>query len=273
VGWTARLGDVLAGVGALTLPLADNRHLGYVDVSVAPEHRRTGVGSALLERIERAAREAGRRVLVGEVTAPIAAESWPGAEFATAHGYAVVLHEAHEVLELPLAADPPAEARDGYRVLSWRDRCPDEWAAAYCDLLRSFTDEAPTGDLATEPADWSVDRLRAEEEQRIAKGRRTYSSVAVSPDDELVGYTELVLVPDDHDAHQAETLVHPAHRGHRLGMALKMANLDALRADAPDRRRVHTYVSPDNDAMNAVNHALGFLPVEYTDEWQRELSA
>jgi RimJ/RimL family protein N-acetyltransferase len=90
--------------------------------------------------------------------------------------------------------------------------------------------------------------------------------VAVSPDDELVGYTELVLVPDDRDAHQAETLVHPAHRGHRLGMALKRANLDTLRTDAPDRRRVHTHVAPDNAAMNAVNHALGFAPVEYCDE-------
>jgi GNAT superfamily N-acetyltransferase len=271
--WTARRGGSIAGLGALTLPLTDNQHLCYVDVSVAPEHRRGGVGSALLDRLEQAVRAAGRRVLIGEVTAPIAAESWPGAEFAKARGYALALHEAHEVLELPVPDDRlRSEPRDGYRILSWQDRCPDEWAAAYCDLLRSFTEEAPTGDLDMEPTEWTVERLQAEEQRRIDRGRRAYASVAVSPDGRLVGYTEIVLLPDNPDAHQEETLVQPEHRGHRLGVAIKAANLRQLQADAPDRPRIHTYVSPGNDAMNAVNRALGFTPVEYCDEWQRDLS-
>src|SRR5690606_18325864 len=116
-------------------------------------------------------------------------------------------------------------ARDGYRVVSWRDRCPDEWAEAYCRLQNSFVAEAPTGDLDLEATTLTVERLREVEEEMAARGKRAFVSVGVSPDGELVGYTELGVPADDPDTYQGETLVDPAHRGHGLGLALKAANL------------------------------------------------
>jgi GNAT superfamily N-acetyltransferase len=270
--WAAWRGSTIVGVATLTLPLSDNTHLGWGSVSVDPEHRRIGVGGALLDKAEEYVRRAGRRVAVFEVAYPAGVEDWPGTAFATARGYSMALHEAHNVLDLPAAIDLDVPARDGYRIVSWLDRCPDEWAEAYCGLMSRFNSEAPTGDLDVEPNAWTVDRLRATEADMAARGKRFLVSAGVSPEGDLVGYTEIGVNIDDPDAYQGETLVDPVHRGHRLGLAVKAANLRQLQAELPDRRRVHTHVSPANDAMNAVNRALGFEPIEYCDEWQRHLT-
>ena len=45
----------------------------------------------------------------------------------------------------------------------------------------------------------------------------------------LVACTELLLAADvAGQAWQMLTVVHPEHRGHRLGLAVKLANLDVL---------------------------------------------
>lgn len=113
----------------------------------------------------------------------------------------------------------------GYRVVSWLDRCPDEWAEAYCRLMANFHNEAPTGELDLEASDWTVERLRETEADMAARGMRFFVSAGVSPDGELVGYTELGAPAESPDGYQDETLVDPAHRGHGLGLALKAANL------------------------------------------------
>jgi GNAT superfamily N-acetyltransferase len=270
--WAAWRGSTIVGVTTLTLPLADNTHLASGSVSVDPDHRRTGVGGALLDKAEDCVRRAGRRVAVFEVTYPADAADWPGTAFAAARGYSMALREAHQILDLPAAIDLDVPARDGYRVVSWLDRCPEEWAEAYCDLMSRFNVEAPTGDLDVEPNAWTVARLRETEADLAARGKRFLVSAAVSPEGDLVGYTEIGVNADDPDGFQGETLVDPTHRGHRLGLAVKAANLRQLQAVLPDHRRVHTFVSPANDAMNAVNRALGFEPVELCDEWQRHLT-
>ena len=271
--WAAWRGSTIVGVASLTMPLSDNTHLGFGSVSVDPEHRRQGVGSALLDKTEEALRRAGRRVAVFEVDHPVdTQDEWPGVGFAIRHGYAMALHEAHQVLDLPAAIDLAVTARDGYRVVSWLDRCPEEWADSYATIMGRFHDEAPTGDLDMEPTEWTVARLRETEADWASRGRRFLVSAAVSPQGDLVGYTEISVNVDDLDAFQGETLVDPAHRGHGLGLAIKAANLMSLGSELPDKRRVHTSVSPANDAMNAVNRTLGFASVEFYDEWQRDLT-
>ncbi len=47
------------GVGLLNLPLEDNPTVAYADVMAHPDHRRRGVGTAVLAEIERRARAAG----------------------------------------------------------------------------------------------------------------------------------------------------------------------------------------------------------------------
>ncbi|HSU02824.1 MAG TPA: GNAT family N-acetyltransferase, partial [Nocardioides sp.] len=64
-GWTAVVDGTPVGAGWMRTPLLDNLELAEVAVHVLPEHRRRGIGSALLDRLEDVARQRGRRILTG----------------------------------------------------------------------------------------------------------------------------------------------------------------------------------------------------------------
>jgi hypothetical protein len=71
--------------------------------------------------------------------------------------------------------------------------------------------------------------------------------------------------------YQWDTIVSREHRGHRLGLLVKLANLRLLREVSPKTRYLNTWNADDNAPMVAVNDALGYRPVEVTQEWQLEL--
>jgi len=70
---------------------------------------------------------------------------------------------------------------------------------------------------------------------------------------------------------QHDTIVDPAHRGHRLGFAVKAAGLRRLLAEHPSVRHVQTYNALENGPMLAVNRAMGFEPVSMFAICQRKL--
>ncbi len=132
--------------------------------------------------------------------------------------------------------------------------------------------EAPIGDLDYEPERWDVARLREEEERARLQGRTLFTSAALAPDGRLAGHTQLAFSRHrPHRASQWDTLVVRAHRGHRLGLALKVANLRALAAAQPQVERVDTWNAEQNGPMISVNEALGFEIVEVLQERQRDL--
>ena len=91
-----------------------------------------------------------------------------------------------------------------------------------------------------------------------APGGTTRPPGAVAPDGTLVGFTEVFT--NDHAPWrgiQSGTLVDPDHRGHGLGLAIKLANHRQLREHFPQCRVLLTGNADVNAAMNAVNDALG----------------
>jgi GNAT superfamily N-acetyltransferase len=133
--------------------------------------------------------------------------------------------------------------------------------------------DAPQGDLDTEPEAWDVARVRTRDDFLEAQGRVAVCTVARHlASGELVGYTDIgTTVHDVETAFQWDTIVHPEHRGHRLGMLMKLANLDRLRAVAPQTRRVHTWNADVNTYMNAINDAMGFVPTRHVVTWRLDL--
>ena len=63
-----------------------------------------------------------------------------------------------------------------------------------------------------------------------------------------------------------DTLVAKAHRGHRLGMLVKVLNLRRLQKDHPEVELVVTFNAVENDHMLAINVALGFRAAGYDGE-------
>ena len=66
-------------------------------------------------------------------------------------------------------------------------------------------------------------------------------------------------------------MVTPAHRGHRLGLAMKLATHRALRATYPECELVITSNADVNQRMNDINEAMGYRVIEQLMEVQKRL--
>jgi hypothetical protein len=73
--------------------------------------------------------------------------------------------------------------------------------------------------------------------------------------------TEVAVDPEDPGwAHQVITAVTREHRGHRLGLLLKLAMMELLATTEPQLERMETSNAASNKHMVAVNDALGYIP-------------
>jgi GNAT superfamily N-acetyltransferase len=259
------------------MPIADNLAMTYADVTVPERHRRRGVGSALLTDVEERARAAGREYVLVEVLAPVGVVS-PGERFARARGYPVANREAMKVLDLSDHPDwAPLEQQVAdrgatYEVLEWGNFTPDEHADALCGALNVFVGMIPSGDVALEDAKFTPERLQRNERRGDDLGRRRFCAAAFAPDGTLAGYTDL-FVPAyvENHAEVGITMVLPEHRGHSLGLAMKLATHRALMATLPECGLVTTSNADANEHMNAVNEQLGYRLVEQLLEVQKKL--
>jgi hypothetical protein len=88
----------------------------------------------------------------------------------------------------------------------------------------------------------------------------------------VVAYTDIAVTPHESErAYQWGTLVRPDHRGHRLGMAVKVANLRLLQETQPEVTTVITFNADVNAPMVSVNEEMGFRPVQWSGELQKRL--
>ena len=133
--------------------------------------------------------------------------------------------------------------------------------------------DAPSGGLEEPDDPWTAQRVR-DEDADLAKSprRRLRAAVEHVPTGAFAGYTELsVPVEKDRAVGQEDTIVLKAHRGHRLGMVLKLANLRFLDEVAPGHPSIITFNAEENRHMLSVNEAIGFTPVAYGGGWKKTL--
>lgn len=259
---------------------ADNTDIDEAQLQVHPAHRRRGVGRAALEDLREVAKADGRTRLLTQVTGPIDQPS-PGDAFAEAVGARFLLAEITRVLDLEtcdaarlarLRADADARSA-GYRVVQWVGDVPEDLVEGFARLRSRLMHEVPMGDLEWTPEVFDADRVRAGDAANRRRGRMRVASAAVHLDSgELAAYTDIgVYVVGGPTAWQWDTLVLRHHRGNRLGMLLKLANLDLLREASPGVRYVRSVNAAENRHMIAINDAIGFVPAERFDEWQLDL--
>lgn len=277
LAWAAVRDGILVGHLDMGLALTDNTHRLDFALAVHPDHRRHGIGSALLEHTERVARAEHRTVLGVESDVALEHDD-PAAGFAARHGFTLAQRELRSRLDLPVdvaAARAEAEKHaDAYEVLTSWDGIPDEWLADRALLSRRMSTDPPLGALDYAEEEWDTERVRRDFELAREQRRRVVETVARHrATGRLVGYTTLAVPAHQPDvAFQWATLVLHEHRGHRLGTLLKAANLHALLTELPGVRSVHTWNANENEPMLRVNRALGFAPIGQMTEWQKTLS-
>jgi RimJ/RimL family protein N-acetyltransferase len=270
---------VCVGAASLVLPLLENKRLAYFFIGVPPDHRGQGVGTALVEHLGALATGEGRDRWFTIVRVPAAASETASSRFAVRHGFTLRNTEIRRQAKLPLPEERMAELEayaaeraDGYRVVSWVGACPEEYVEQYAHLRGLMSTDAPSGDLDVEQEIWDVERQRENERRTAEQGRTLFVSAAVAPDGTLAGHTRAYVgqvVPDR--AEQGGTLVAKAHRGHRLGLAVKLANLRTLLAARPGVNRIDTENAEQNAPMIKVNVQLGFEIIERVEAYQRDL--
>ena len=281
--WVGVVDGEVVATGLMRTPLMDNLSLASLEVHTHPRHRRRGHGSAMLAHLERIAADRGRRILGAEVAypydAPADGAGHPDAEFARRRGFDYALGDVQRQLDLPVSGELldqlEAEAAPhctAYTLRSFVGRAPDDIVEGYAAMTASLTTEAPTGELEIEADTPDVGAFRAYEGLMEAQGRTRHTTLAFAPDGSVAGYTELVAtVHEPGRIYQWGTLVPTAHRGHRLGLALKVANLRFLQEQLPAATGVTTWNAEVNSHMIGVNEQLGFRPVERLGEFQKRL--
>lgn len=291
-------GERVVGKAVVDVPLTDNLHTSYAYVLVHPDARRRGIGSRLYAAVEDHSKSRRRSTVMGwtdqragfdasqeEVLVPATgAGAFPAASlpalFATHLGYRLAQVDRCSVLTVArsealeaLAVAAAAAAGGDYAVVDWVDRCPDDLLEQYAQLRKTMSTDVPMGELKWEEEVWSGARVREDEDRlRRQGGSSLVRAVLHKPSGQLVGHTVLERRAEKPDTvYQEDTLVLSAHRGHRLGMWLKAANLLAVSDAWPDARQIYTWNAEENRHMLAVNVELGFQPVGYTAAWQKEL--
>jgi GNAT superfamily N-acetyltransferase len=277
--WIVRGGSEVVAAAYLTLPQRDNLHFGFSDVLVAPEHRRRGLGSRLLRHVAAHARTAGRSQLAFGAGARPGAFV-PGSSFLRSAGARLAMVEKRRRLVLPI---DPKRVRDlsvtagrasrGYRLVQWSGPTPPQWRADLAPLIASMSTDAPTGDFTVEPRHWDADRVAERDAAAVASGVRSVVTAAQATDGHLVAYTDAATcVVKDGFASQGDTLVDRAHRGRRLGLRIKLANLELLVREHPEVRAIDTFNADDNRWMIAVNEAMGFVPIQHIENSELDLT-
>jgi GNAT superfamily N-acetyltransferase len=272
-------GQVL-GIAEVRAPKLDNTHLAFLEVLVRPGHRGRGVGKALLEAALQLVRDRDRGTVIAEVSMPFESPPQsPGSKFLEHHGFSTASLEIHRVLELPIDPDhldaleaQAAPHHGDYRLVSFLDRVPDELVEGFCALQGAFNSQAPLGDLDLEPEVWDEARVRQGEARSEQMGRHLQVTLALDPEGDAVALTEMVTnhhLPEV--GWQSGTLVLPEHRGHRLGLAIKIANQRRFQEAFPKVSLIHSWNAEENGPMVAINDTIGFRPVEYAAEMQRRL--
>lgn len=263
------------GCYLLRLPDKENVTLGRLILQVPPARRRSGIGSELLAHASDRARLAGRTRLGAE-----ARDGSPGAEFGKAVGAEPGIPEVNRILDIDaslpsrlvrLRAEAEAKAA-GYSLLSWLGSTPKEHLDQVARVHNAMAD-APHDD-GVQATVWDADRIAKQEEHAEAHGLR-FRSVAARHDGtgEIAAVTQICT--DDGTpgwAFQQITAVRQEDRGHRLGLLVKVANLERLLSADLGVRRILTGNAGANKYMIAINEQLGFHVSDVYRYWGLDLT-
>jgi GNAT superfamily N-acetyltransferase len=264
----------------LMLPLRDHPITLEVDLVVAPHARRHGHGRRLADHaLERTRAHNRSRVHFHVVHRP--AEDTPGERLGRALGGRNTIVNVRRMLDLTEVSEESvqrlrAEAEacaDGYDVVQWVERAPDELVDSLAELEARMSTDPPQGEMDFEPEVWDAERWRLHEEDAIQRNRVRFGTAAVDRrTGRAVGFSDIGVNRDRVEvAYQWDTIVDPVHRGHRLGLLMKAANLQWIRGQVPGIRFINTWNADENTYMVSINERLGFRIMEYWATWQLDL--
>lgn len=220
------------------------------NISVLPELRRRGVGSALLAALSDVAREAGKTMLMGRTTS----DRQDAIDFLEHRGFRE--HERMKVVRLELAgaSRPVVEAPEGLLISSLAEH-PELVPGVYEVAKEVLPDIPGEGPMAPD----TLDEFRTRDVDRPTIPPGAFVLGIDAATGAVVGYANLMLVPGNPKvAWHGMTGVARGWRGRGVATALKRATI----AWAIDNGLEALEGANDvvNAPMRAVNRRLGYQP-------------
>lgn len=285
-----------AGWARLGLYEAFHRELAHATITVHPSARRCGVGSALLDALTRAARGGLRSRLVVDAPRTHASEAFAarhglflagrdlrsrldlrgpqvGAEVLQERVSAIVRAAGNSGKQHSRHARPAPDTDDALVPLHWTSRCPDDFLAGYVEAL-DFLHAAPPPYAASAPAPapaafspFTAAEVRHREQAASRAGLREYTACLIDRGTGRIAALSSAHTADGLRGEQNETVVVPAYRGRGLALRVKAQLIRALLEAEPSLTMLETYNAVDNHRMLAVNHRLGFRPIDTHAAW------
>jgi mycothiol synthase len=239
----ARLADEPVGCGLL----GGSIDLATAHIVVVREHRRRGIGSALLTDVRARARGFAKDTLQIEVRESDAESR----EFLEHRGFVQVGGEKAVALDLTQIDTPEVDPPPGVRIVT-RVEQPDRLDEMYAVGVQADEDIPGSGGVQT------FEHWRAYEIDRPT--RRPELCFIALAGDEVVGYAALQVFGDE--AHHGLTATRRDWRRRGVASALKRAEIAA--AKRAGFRRLLTESEERNEPMRRLNEKLGYVPAP---EW------
>lgn len=220
------------------------------NISVLPEHRRRGVGSAMLAAMSDVARAAGKTTLEGRTTS----DREEAVDFLEHRGF--IEHWRSKVVRLELggAISPPVTPPDGLVVTSLAEH-PELVTGVYDVALEALPDIPGEGPGA--PDTFEEFRMRDVDRPGVPPGGFAVGVEATTG--RVVGYANLQLQPgNDRVAWHGMTGVARSWRGRGVARALKAATIRWAIENGLEALEGANDI--DNAPMRAVNERLGYTP-------------
>ena len=290
----AHEGDRCVGLASVEFPLTDNQHMISVEFRLDPRVDAHPVLDALWsEVLEAGAGESRDTVVCWTPSSRLVKDGLrpksgagllrrtAGNEWFAVRGFELEQVEVASTLPVAealgraeeLEASAAVVSRD-YELISWLGPTPPELLDAMAVQRAAMSTDVPLGEIDMEPEIWDAARVQGDESVELAMGRLMVWTIALErATGEMAAHT-LLKCPDldrPEVAYQEDTLVRKTHRGHRLGLRVKAANLRQLATARPGVRRIHTWNADENDWMLAINREMGFAPTSTMGCWQLKL--
>jgi mycothiol synthase len=243
----ARIEGATAGSAlAAILPVRPDQ--AFALVTVLPDFRRRGTGTALYEEVSAWARERSLHVIE-----TIVADNDPHSlAFASRRGFTEEAHELGVSLDLARIEPPNVEPPEGVQIVTWAER-PDLARGIYDVALEAVPDiPGAEHDLVEPYEDWLAHDMRG-------PGDRPDATFVAVAGDEVIGYAKFSLTSaQPTTAHHDLTGVKRAWRGGGVARALKATQIVWAKANGYEELRT------TNDERNApirrLNEQFGYRP-------------
>lgn len=234
----ASLDGVDAGCGVSAPSGFDGR--AFLAARVLPEHRRRGVGRELVRALSDHARALGRAGLNAFVDAADAGSL----AFARRYGLVEVDYQLEQVRLV--GDEPPPPAVDGVELVPLGAGRAELLRAVWPLAQEAYEDLPLPGEVTYRLETW----LREE-------ATRPDGSFVALAGGAIVGYAGLLERGEPATAEHGLTAVRRDLRGRGIGRALKLAQLHW--ASHGGIRELVTWTQRGNEAMQALNRALGYV--------------